>query len=80
MFIIRISSMRIRIIIIIYYSQHNHDNANKHNYHQINNDDKHAGIMIRSNKYKKPYWNYDNVNYSVYENNHRGKNNGRNRN
>ena len=60
----------------MYYSQPNNDNANKHTEHQIKNDDKHAAIMIRSNRYKKLYWNSDEVNQSVYDNIHRGKYNG----
>ena len=36
--------------------------------------------MIRSNKNKKQYWNYNNVNYSFYDNNHKGRNNGCNSN
>ena len=37
-------------------------------------------IMIRSNKNKNQYWNYNKVNYCFYDKNHKGGNNGCNSN
>ena len=37
-------------------------------------------IMVRNNNNKKQNWNYINVNYSFYDNNHKGRNNGCNSN
>ena len=75
MSIVLISRMSIRIIIIIYNRHHYHDNATKHNDYHNNNDDYHVGIMIRSNKNKKPYWDYVNVTHILYDDEHKGRNN-----